>query len=68
VQEVLVAPLQFLQLLSHFIHWNIFTAVRVWGPLAVAEKTANYKKNIEDVTFLDSMLIGLAQAVDLIPA
>ncbi|MBE0551823.1 MAG: undecaprenyl-diphosphatase UppP [Ignavibacterium sp.] len=35
--------------------------------LAVAEKTANFKKNIEDVTVLDSILIGLAQAVALIP-
>lgn len=35
--------------------------------LAVAEKTAKFKKNIEDVTLLDSVLIGLAQAVALIP-
>jgi len=35
--------------------------------LAVAEKTAKFKKNIEDVTVLDSILIGLAQAVALIP-
>ena len=35
--------------------------------LAVAEKTAKFKKNIEDVTMLDSILIGLAQAVALVP-
>ena len=35
--------------------------------LAIAEKTAKFKKNIEDVTLLDSILIGLAQAVALIP-
>lgn len=35
--------------------------------LAIAEKTAKFKKNIEDVTLLDSVLIGLAQAVALIP-
>ena len=35
--------------------------------LAIAEKTAKFKKDINDVTFLDSILIGLAQAVALIP-
>ena len=35
--------------------------------LAGAEKTAKFKKNIEDITVLDSILIGLAQAVALIP-
>lgn len=35
--------------------------------LAIAEKTAKFKKNIENVTILDSILIGLAQAVALIP-
>jgi len=35
--------------------------------LAIAEKTAKFKKNIEDITVLDSILIGLAQAVALIP-
>jgi undecaprenyl-diphosphatase len=35
--------------------------------LAIAEKIAKFKKNIEDVTILDSVLIGLAQAVALIP-
>ena len=35
--------------------------------LAIAEKTAKFKKNIEGVTLLDSILIGLAQAVALIP-
>lgn len=35
--------------------------------LAVAEKTAKFKKDIEDITVLDSILIGLAQAVALIP-
>lgn len=35
--------------------------------LAGAEKTAKFKKNIEDITVPDSILIGLAQAVALIP-
>ena len=35
--------------------------------LAVAEKTAKFKKDLKDVTILDSILIGLAQAVALIP-
>lgn len=35
--------------------------------LAIAEKTAKFKKNIEDVTLFDSILIGVAQAVALIP-
>lgn len=35
--------------------------------LAVAEKTAKFKKEIKDVTVLDSIFIGLAQAVALIP-
>ncbi len=35
--------------------------------LAFAEKTAKFKKDIKDVTMLDSILIGLAQAVALIP-
>jgi len=35
--------------------------------LAIAEKTAKFKKNIEDITIIDSILIGLAQAVALIP-
>jgi undecaprenyl-diphosphatase len=35
--------------------------------LAIAEKTAKFNKDIEDITILDSILIGLAQAVALIP-
>jgi undecaprenyl-diphosphatase len=35
--------------------------------LAIAEKTAKFKKEIKDVTLIDSILIGLAQAVALIP-
>lgn len=35
--------------------------------LAIAEKTAKFKKDIKDVTLHDSILIGLAQAVALIP-
>jgi undecaprenyl-diphosphatase len=35
--------------------------------LAVAEKTAKFKKDLKDLTFMDSILIGLAQAVALIP-
>ncbi|MBK9098751.1 MAG: undecaprenyl-diphosphatase UppP [bacterium] len=35
--------------------------------LALAEKTAKFKKNIENVTLLDSVIIGIAQALSLIP-
>lgn len=35
--------------------------------LAVAEKTAKFKKDIEDITLFDSFMIGIAQAVALIP-
>lgn len=35
--------------------------------LAIAEKTAKFKKEMKDITILDSLLIGLAQAVALIP-
>jgi undecaprenyl-diphosphatase len=35
--------------------------------LAIAEKTAKFKKDIKDVTLVDSILIGLAQAIALIP-
>lgn len=35
--------------------------------LAVAEKTAKFKKDMKDVTLLDAVLVGVAQAVALIP-
>jgi undecaprenyl-diphosphatase len=35
--------------------------------LAVAEKTAKFKKELADITLKDSILIGFAQAVALIP-
>lgn len=35
--------------------------------LALAEKTAKFKKNLENVTILDSIIIGVAQALSLIP-
>jgi undecaprenyl-diphosphatase len=35
--------------------------------LAIAEKTAKFKKEVKDVTILDSLMIGIAQAVSLIP-
>ena len=35
--------------------------------LAVAEKTAKFKKEIKDVTMLDALIIGTAQACALIP-
>lgn len=35
--------------------------------LAIAEKTAKFEKEIKDVTLLDSILVGIAQAVALIP-
>lgn len=35
--------------------------------LAIAEKIAKFKKDIKDITILDSLIVGLAQAVSLIP-
>jgi undecaprenyl-diphosphatase len=35
--------------------------------LAIAEKTARFRKKIEDLTFLDTLIIGAAQAFALIP-
>ncbi len=35
--------------------------------LAIAEKTAKFKKDIKDITVFDSAMIGLAQAAALIP-
>ncbi|MBA4309853.1 MAG: undecaprenyl-diphosphatase UppP [Chlorobiaceae bacterium] len=35
--------------------------------LAIAEKTAKFKKEIKDVTIVDALIVGLAQAVALIP-
>lgn len=35
--------------------------------LAIAEKTAKFKKEIKDVTLFDSIMVGIAQAVALIP-
>jgi undecaprenyl-diphosphatase len=35
--------------------------------LAIAEKTAKFKKNIEDITIKDSLIVGVAQAFALIP-
>ena len=35
--------------------------------LVAAEKIAKFKKDVKDITILDSLLIGLAQAVSLIP-
>lgn len=35
--------------------------------LFIAEKTAKFKKDIKDITMLDSFLIGIAQAFALIP-
>jgi undecaprenyl-diphosphatase len=35
--------------------------------LALAEKTAKFKKDLKDITVLDSILIGITQAVALIP-
>lgn len=41
----------------------IMLAIILW----VAEKTAKLKKEIKDVTVLDSVLIGISQAISLIP-
>ncbi|WP_304131773.1 undecaprenyl-diphosphatase UppP [Ignavibacterium album] len=35
--------------------------------LFVAEKTSKYRKDIKDITLIDSLIIGMAQAVSLIP-
>ena len=35
--------------------------------LAIAEKTAKFKKDIKDITIFDSVMIGIAQAFALIP-
>jgi undecaprenyl-diphosphatase len=35
--------------------------------LALAEKIAKFKKDVKDITILDSIIIGIAQAVSLIP-
>lgn len=35
--------------------------------LAIAEKTASFKKEMKDVTIWDSLIVGIAQAVSLIP-
>lgn len=35
--------------------------------LAIAEKTANFKKDIQNIKLLDAIVIGIAQAVALIP-
>ncbi len=35
--------------------------------LAIAEKTANFKKEVEDITLKDAVLIGIAQCFALIP-
>ncbi|MDY0081561.1 MAG: undecaprenyl-diphosphatase UppP [Ignavibacteriaceae bacterium] len=35
--------------------------------LAIAERTAKFNKDMQDITFFDSVMIGIAQAVALIP-
>lgn len=35
--------------------------------LAIAEKVANFKKDLDDITLFDSIIIGIAQAFALIP-
>jgi undecaprenyl-diphosphatase len=35
--------------------------------LYLAEKAADHKKNMEEITFLDSIIIGFSQAISLIP-
>jgi undecaprenyl-diphosphatase len=35
--------------------------------LAIAEKTAKFKKELKDITIIDSLIIGVAQAFALIP-
>ena len=35
--------------------------------LAVAEKVAKFKKDVDNITIFDSIIIGIAQAISLIP-
>lgn len=35
--------------------------------LALAEKVAKFKKDVDNITFFDSIIIGIAQAISLIP-
>jgi len=35
--------------------------------LALAEKVSKFKKNIENITIIDSIVVGIAQAISLIP-
>ncbi|MFO7526907.1 MAG: undecaprenyl-diphosphatase UppP [Ignavibacteriaceae bacterium] len=35
--------------------------------LAIAEKIAKFKKDVKDITIIDSLIIGTAQAISLIP-
>lgn len=46
------------------ISWSLIVLAII---LAIAEKTAKFKKDIKDITIFDSIMIGIAQAFALIP-
>jgi len=48
----------------YVISWSLIILAVL---LAIAEKTANFKKNVNDISVKDSLIIGIAQAFALIP-
>jgi undecaprenyl-diphosphatase len=48
----------------YVISWSLIALALI---LAIAEKTAKFKKELTEITLKDSILIGFAQAVALIP-
>lgn len=48
----------------YVISWSLIILAII---LAIAEKTAKFKKDVKDITLFDSIMIGIAQAFALIP-
>lgn len=48
----------------YVISWSLIILAII---LAIAEKTAKFKKDIKDITLFDSIMIGIAQVFALIP-
>ena len=48
----------------YVISWSLIVLAVI---LAIAEKTAKFKKDIKDITIFDSVMIGIAQTFALIP-
>lgn len=48
----------------YVISWSLIVLAVI---LAIAEKTAKFKKDIKDITIFDSIMIGIAQTFALIP-